>query len=86
MPYAVLEKEIEQLDEAQQNAVAMFVRFLLSQRANGGGGIQEVANVDSPALEKVRGKAMMRQLGGFEKGFYIAPDFDEPLDDFAEYM
>jgi hypothetical protein len=33
MPYAVLEKEIERLDETQQKAVVLFVRFLLSQKA-----------------------------------------------------
>ena len=33
MPYAVLEKEIERLDETQRNAVVLFVRFLLSQKA-----------------------------------------------------
>ena len=33
MPYAVLEKEIGRLDEAQQNTVVLFVRFLLSQKA-----------------------------------------------------
>ena len=41
MPYAVLEKEIEKLDETQQNTVVLFVRFLLSQNAAvsvGGGG------------------------------------------------
>ena len=32
MPYAVLEKEIERLDDTQKNAVVMFVRFLLSQK------------------------------------------------------
>ena len=32
MPFAVLEKEIERLDETQQNTVALFVRFLLSQK------------------------------------------------------
>lgn len=32
MSYAVLEKEMEELDEAQQNAVVMFVRFLVSQK------------------------------------------------------
>jgi len=41
MPYAVLEKEIERLDETQQNTVVLFVRFLLSQKAaapvDGGG-------------------------------------------------
>ncbi len=40
MPYAV-KKEIEKLDETQQNTVVLFVRFLLSQKATapvGGGG------------------------------------------------
>ena len=32
MPYVVLEKEIERLDEKQQDAVVLFVRFLLSQK------------------------------------------------------
>ena len=34
MPYAVLEKEIERLDETQRNIVVLFVRFLLSQKAS----------------------------------------------------
>ena len=34
MPYAVLEKEIEKLDETQQKAVILFVRFLLSQKTD----------------------------------------------------
>ena len=33
MPYAVIEKEIEKLDETQQNTVVLFVRFLLSQQS-----------------------------------------------------
>ena len=32
------------------------------------------------------GKIAKRRLGGFEKGFYMAPDFDAPLEEFAEYM
>ena len=32
MPYAVLERNIRNLDEAQQNTVALFVRFLMSQK------------------------------------------------------
>ena len=35
MPYAVLEKEIEKLDETQRNTVVLFVRFLLSQKVEG---------------------------------------------------
>ena len=34
MPSVVLEKEIERLDETQRNTVALFVRFLLSQKAS----------------------------------------------------
>ena len=39
MPYAMLGKEIERLDEAQQNTVVLFVRFLLSQNANRAGAV-----------------------------------------------
>ncbi|MBR4170483.1 MAG: hypothetical protein IKR48_02390 [Kiritimatiellae bacterium] len=35
--------------------------------------------------ESIR-KSGKRKLGGFEKGFYMAPDFDAPLEEFAEYM
>ena len=31
-------------------------------------------------------KPATRELGGFEEGFYRAPDFDAPLEEFAEYM
>lgn len=34
MSYALLEKEMESLDEAQRNAVVMFARFLVSQKSN----------------------------------------------------
>ena len=48
-----------------------------------------IANRDKPLvrLEAVRQKKSKRKLGS-GKGLvtYIAPDFDEPLEDFAEYM
>lgn len=69
--YATLEREIESLDEAKQNAVALFVRFLAAE-----GG--PLSGTTPPAFSK-------RPLGGYEEGFYMAPDFDAPLDDFAEY-
>ena len=31
-------------------------------------------------------KPAKRKLGGFEEGFYRAPDFAAPLEEFAEYM
>ena len=33
-----------------------------------------------------RPKPAKRELGGFEEGFYMAQDFDAPLEEFAEYM
>lgn len=88
MPFAMLEKDLERLDDAQQKAVVLFVRFLLAQKS----GCFDAISPDSeevslegypPRHSPRRGE---RKLGGFEKGFYMAPDFDEPLPDFAEYM
>jgi prevent-host-death family protein len=48
-----------------------------------------IANRDKPLvrLEAIRQKKTTRKLG-LGKGLvtYIAPDFDEPLEDLAEYM
>jgi prevent-host-death family protein len=48
-----------------------------------------IAKRDKPLvrLEKVRPKKAQRKLG-WGKGLvtYVAPDFDEPLEDFAAYM
>ena len=89
MPYAIIEKEFERLDDAQQLAVGYFVRFLLTQNgqhyhvaAMGGDEVKFPADVS--ILRTIKGGE--RKLGGFEKGFYMAPDFDEPLADFADYM
>lgn len=88
MPYEVLEKEIESLTDVQKKAVFLFVRFLASQDSNeidfssGHFGVS-LAPIP-PTLDEIKGKE--RKLGGFEKDFYMAPDFDEPLADFAEYM
>ena len=79
MPYALLEKEIQSLDEAQQNAVVLFVRFLLSQKS------ADTSVIDNHSVTQSDGKVPL--FGAFkDKIKFIAPDFDEPLEDFAEYM
>ena len=83
MPYAVLQKEIKKLDESQQDTVVMFIRFLLSQK---NASAKSFVFDNGQAEEQQQSKITNRKLGGFEKGFYIAPDFDAPLNDFAEYM
>ena len=37
-------------------------------------------------IQEAASKPAKRKLGGFEDGFYMAPDFDAPLEEFAEYM
>ena len=39
-----------------------------------------------PSAQKGKTAHAKRKLGGFEEGFYMAPDFDAPLEEFAEYM
>ena len=76
MPYAVLQKEIEKLDESQQDTVVMFIRFLLSQK---NASAKSFVFDNGQAEEQPQSKITNRKLGGFEKGFYIAPDFDAPF-------
>lgn len=88
MPYAVLEKEIKSLNEAQRNTVAIFIRFLVAQ------GEREVSSsVDGAGARRGRfsgAKGRMKKVPLFgalkDKIKFIAPDFDEPMADFAEYM
>ncbi len=50
--------------------------FLLAYIAN---------NINRKKAEKT--KAFVRKAGiGKDPDFYMSPDFDEPLEDFAEYM
>ena len=35
-------------------------------------------------VQEVVNKSAKRKLGGFEEGFYMAPDFDAPLEEFAD--
>lgn len=60
---------------------------------------RELDNLDVPALTKIfekvkkllaqkkkAEKPFARQLGGLEKGFYMASDFDDTPECFKEYM
>ena len=87
MPYELLEKEIKSLTDQQQEAVILFVHFLASQDAGriatpGSGIGLSFAGMKPTASTGSR----ERKLGGFEKDFYMAPDFDEPLAEFTDYM
>ncbi len=79
MPYAVIERDFNELTEDRKHAVVLFVHFLASQQAVDSAGSSE------PSGNR-RARFHGRKIGGFEKGFRMAEDFDAPLQDFAEYM
>ena len=70
MPYAVLEKEIGTLPPAAISEVVDFIRLIKLKFPE-----------ETPVPEK-------KPLSGVGRGepFYMSSDFDEPLEDFAEYM
>ena len=68
MPYAVLEKEIQTLPPAALSEVVDFIRLIKMK-------FQEKDTL--PAKESLYGVWK-------NDSFYMSPDFDEPLDDFAE--
>lgn len=78
MSPATLVQEIEQLDEAQKNAVALFVRFLATQRD----GISD----DLPPMDEPVPGPRKSMFGALKGKIWMSPDFDAPLEDFAEYM
>ena len=76
MPYTVLEKKMSRVSPQFMDELAAFVDFLLFRQDEA----QRLMRDSSSRLQ------VPRKLGGFEKGFYMAPDFDEPLEEFKEYM
>ena len=70
MSYRLIEKEIETLPQAALSEVMYFIRLIKLKFPEN----------DSRTVKK--------SMYGIWKNdsFYMAPDFDEPLEDFAEYM
>lgn len=70
MSYASLEKEIETLPHAAISEVIDFIRLI---------------RLKFPEDDNISQKKSMYGVWKDEP-FYMASDFDEPLEDFAEYM
>ena len=82
MPYAVVEDKIAEISPQYREELLAFIDFLIVRQKNSIKANGVVLNTTS----RPRRKAGRRTLGGFEEGFYIAPDFNEPLECFKEYM
>ena len=81
MPYAVVEDKIAKVSPQYRGELLAFIDFLIFRQQNSVPVKRRGAVSSTTRIRSVR-----RQLGGFEDGFYMSPDFDEPLECFKEYM
>ena len=70
MPYTVLEKELATLPHAAISEVVDFIRLI---------------KLKFPEEDTISEKTSLFGVWKNEP-FYMSPDFDDPLEDFAEYM
>ena len=78
MPYAVLEDKIEKISPMYRRELLAFIDFLIFKQGNDA----SLGNATSDVVRSVP----RRKAGGLTGDFYMAPDFDEPLECFKEYM
>ena len=80
MPYAAVKDKVDEISPQYREELLAFLDFLIFKQNHamfscvGGKSSRTVA--DSPK----------RHAGGITGEFYMAPDFDEPLECFKEYM
>ena len=82
MPYAVVEDKIAEISPQYRGELLAFIDFLLFRQKN---LISAKGTIKSAVSSLSRRRVAGRTLGGYEDGFYMAPDFDEPLECFKEY-
>ncbi|MBD2579311.1 DUF2281 domain-containing protein [Oscillatoria sp. FACHB-1406] len=73
---ATILKNVEKLPDSVKQAVLLYTEFLVSQYANG-------------KPEEAQEKPKKKRFAGSMKGTFVLPlpdDFDEPLEDFKDYM
>ena len=78
MPYAVLEQKLRLVPESEFDFVSQILDFVLSRNSK-----SEKANVEKKEESE---KKFYRQPGILKGEIWMADDFDETPDCFAEYM
>jgi len=76
MDAIALYSKIELLPEHLKKQVMDYIEFLLTREANG----------HQPKQPKASSSKVKPGFGGAKGMFVMSPDFDEPLEDFKEYM
>ena len=83
MPYAVVEDKIAEIAPQYRGELLAFIDFLLYRQNN---SVPAKGVTRKTVSSEAGRKRVGRTIGGFEDGFYMAPDFDAPLECFKEYM
>jgi len=83
MPYTVVEDKIAKISPQYRGELLAFLDYLIFRQKN---SLPVKDAIQAAASLSPRRRAGGRTLGGYEDGFYMAPDFDEPLECLKEYM
>lgn len=78
MALDVLIQEAQGLTEESLMEVVRFMRFIKSEH--------NLHIIPSEKAVSTEDKTRIRQAGKYRGQFHISPDFDEPLEEFREYM
>ena len=79
MPYAAVKDKVDEISPQYREELLAFLDFLIfrqKQTTISGVSVSSHVTTDAPR----------RHAGGITGEFYMAPDFDEPLECFKEYM
>ena len=79
MPYSLFEDKIAKISPQYREELGAFLDFLIFKQE---GTTHVVAMTEGASLPH----GARRRAGGLGGEFYMAPDFDAPLKEFAEYM
>ena len=75
MPYELVADKIAKISPEYQGELLQFIDFLLFRQGN----VSASVVIHAPAS----GTVAKRHPGGITGEFHMAPDFDEPLEEFA---
>jgi len=79
MPYAAVKDKVDEISPQYREELLAFLDFLIFRQK------QETISEGAVSSHVTTG-APRRHAGGITGEFYMAPDFDEPLECFKEYM
>ena len=79
MPYAVVKDKVDEISPQYREELLAFLDFLIFRQ-------KQATTSEGTVSSHVTADAPRRHAGGITGEFYMAPDFDEPLECFKEYM